>query len=138
MEYDPAHGKVQIGQALLTIGEIQEAVEMLKEALDVVKKPTINPTHDQVPLFVRALSSLAEGIADEGEFREFCLEFLQKHPEAAGTPFHQWYLETADPFSPAEMTVKDTFKNFLRCRMDVAGSLGSFFVYSRQRIRDSS
>ena len=110
-EYDPAHGKVQIGQALLTIGEIQEAVEMLKEALDVVKKPTINPTHDQVPLFVRALSSLAEGIADEGEFREFCLEFLQKHPEAAGTPFHQWYLETADPFSPAEMTVKDTFKN---------------------------
>jgi len=112
-EYDPAHGKVQIGQALLAVGEIQEAVEMLKEALDVLKKPTINPTHDQVPLFLRALSSLAEGINDHGQFREFCLEFLRRHPDAAGTAFRQWYLETADPFSPAEMTLKDTFKTSL-------------------------
>ena len=113
VEYDPAHGKVQIGQALLMVGEIQEAVEMLKEGLDILKKPTINPTHDQVPLFVRALSSLAEGLNDDGKFREFCLEFLRKHPDAAGTPFRQWYLETAEPFSPAELTFTDTFRSSL-------------------------
>ncbi len=112
-EYDPARGKVQIGQGLLVAGEIQEAMEMLKDALDILKKPANNPTHDQTPLFVRALSSLAEELNDEGGFRKFCRRFLQKHPETAGTPFCQWYPETADPSSPGELIFKDTFRSSL-------------------------
>lgn len=112
-EYDPARGKVQIGQDLLLVGEIGEAVEMLRDALDILKKPVINPTHDQPPFFIRALSSLAEGLNDDGKFREFCRRFLRKHPEAAGTPFRQWYLERADPSSTGELIFKDTFRNSL-------------------------
>ena len=67
-EYDPARGKVQIGQDLILVGELREGVDMLKDALSILKKPVVNPTHDQSPFFVRALSSLAEGLNDDGEF----------------------------------------------------------------------
>ncbi len=112
-EYDPARGKVQIGQDLLLVNEIPEAVAMLKDALEILKKPAVNPTHDQMPLFVRALNGLAEGLNDDGEFRELCRRFLQKHPEAADSPFRQWYLDPAEPFSFAELILLDRFKTSL-------------------------
>ena len=83
---------------------------MLKDALAILKRPVINPTHDQIPFFVRALSGLAEGLNDPGAFRQFCQDFVQRNPEAGGTPFRQWYLERVDPPPAANPACKDTFR----------------------------
>ena len=112
-EFDPARGKVQIGQDLIMVGEIREGVDILKDALSILKKPVINPTHDQPPFFIRALSSLAEGLNDPVAFRQFCLEFVQRNPEARVNPFRQWYLERIGTPPRGNTVFKETFRTRL-------------------------
>lgn len=112
-EFDPGRGRNQVGWALMAAGMAQEAVGFFKEALQLWKKPIIDPTHDQLQYFIFALAGLEEALDDPEEFRAYCRYFLEEHPEAAETPFRQWYLEPTRVAPFSGQVVTDSFKEDL-------------------------
>jgi len=112
-EFDPGQGRTQVGWVMMAAGMAQEAVGFFKEALQLWKRPIIDPTHDQLQYFIFALAGLEEALDDPEEFRAYCRHFLEEHPEATETPFRQWYLEPASVAPFSGQVVNDSFKQDL-------------------------
>jgi len=103
-------GLVPVANALLSLGEVGEAVELFQEALHVLKRPAVDPQVDEWRLyFHRALSGLEEGLNDSEAFRSFCQSFQRQHPESSDSPFRWWYLLPAEVKKSLRKAVDEKF-----------------------------